>query len=88
MYEPVRPAVSEVWGYYYDHVAIAQMYGHRHGLRQMYMLDLKQLSWMLGNPKHPEQKSGEHNALADARWNQELFAFLRTIPSGVWGHGR
>lgn len=85
--------VSEVWGYYsdYDWVAICQLYGSMMGLPSgfpRYCLDLKQLSWMLGNPQHPKQKSGEHNALFDARWNKELFDFLRTIPSGVWGYGR
>jgi hypothetical protein len=87
------PPVHEVWGYYsdYDWVAICQMYGTMMGLPNhfpRYCLDLKQLSWMLGNPKHPEQKSGEHNALEDARWNKTLFEYLRTIPSGVWGYGR
>jgi hypothetical protein len=75
----------------YDHVAVAQMYGTMMNLPKsvpMYMLDLKQLSWLVGNPKHPEQKSGEHNALADARWNKELYDFLRSVPSGVWGYGR
>jgi hypothetical protein len=91
--EPTRPAVSEVWGYYadYDHVAIAQMYGTMMNLPKnvpMYMLDLKQLSWLVGNPQHPKQKSGEHNALEDARWNKELYYFLRAVPSGVWGYGR
>jgi len=87
------PSVHEVWGYYsdYDWVAICQMYGTMMGLPDhfpRYCLDLKQLSWMLGNPKHPKQESGEHNALADARWNKELYGFLRSVPSGVWGYGR
>jgi hypothetical protein len=25
---------------------------------------------------HPAQAEGEHNALADARWNRDLYAFL------------
>ncbi len=85
--------VGEVWGYYsdYDWVVIAQMYGTMMGLPghfPRYCLDLKQLSWMLGNPEHPKQERGEHNALEDARWNKRLYDFLRTIPSGVWGFGR
>lgn len=94
IFEPRTPAVSELWPYYadYDHVAICQMYGTMMGLPNhfpRYTLDLKQLSWMLGNPKHPEQdKSGEHNALEDARYHKQLFEFLRTVPSGVWGYGR
>lgn len=83
LYEP-RPAVSEVWAYYadYDWVAICQMYGTMMGLPRhfpRYCLDLKQLSWLLGNPKHPPKGLGEHNALADARWNRGLYAFLRTV---------
>lgn len=88
-----RSAVGEVWGYFsdYDWVAICQLYGTMMGLPKhfpKYCLDLKQLSWMLGNPKHPEQKSGEHDALWDARWNRDLFMFLRTVPSGVREYGR
>lgn len=84
--------VGELWGYYsdYDHVAICQLYGTMMGLPghfPMYTLDLKQLSWMLGNPKHPEQEHGTHNALEDARWNRDLFAFLRSVPSGSRRYG-
>lgn len=92
-FEPRLNAVQEVWGYYsdYDWVVIAQMYGTMMKLPNhfpQYCLDLKQLSWLLGNPAHPEQAKGEHNALADARWNRDLYAFLRGVPSGVWGYGR
>ena len=87
-YEPRRPAVSEVWSYYadYDWVAICQLYGTMMGLPNhfpMYCLDLKQLSIMLGSPKHPKQESGEHNALDDARYHRDLYAFLRGIQTGV-----
>ena len=44
-------------------------------------MDLKQLSIMKGNPKHPEQKGTEHNALEDARWNKDLYYFLQGIKS-------
>lgn len=85
--------VHEVWGYYsdYDWVAICQLYGTMMGLPNhfpRYCLDLKQLSWLVGNPQHPKQETGEHNALDDARWNKQLYDYLRTVPSGVWGHGR
>lgn len=84
---------AEIWAYFadYDWVAICQLYGTMMGLPKhfpMYCLDLKQLSYMLGNPKHPEQEHGEHNALEDARWNRDLFAFLRSVPSGVRNYGR
>lgn len=92
-FEPRRPAVSEVYGYYsdYDWVVICQMYGTMMDLPNHFprcCLDLKQLSWLLGNPKHPPDPPGAHNALVDARWNKELFEHLRTVPSGVWGYGR
>lgn len=84
--------VGEIWSYYadYDWVAICQMYGTMMDLPNhfpRYCLDLKQLSWMLGNPKHPESV-GNHNALVDARAHRDLYNFLRTVPSGVWGYGR
>lgn len=87
------PGVAEVWGYYsdYDWVAICQLYGTMMGLPNhfpRYCLDLKQLSVMLGDPKHPPDPKGEHNALTDARWNKKLFEYLRTIPSGVFRYGR
>lgn len=87
------PPVGETWGYYsdYDHVAISQLYGTMMGLPEhfpKYTMDLKQLSRMVGSPKHPEQETGVHHALHDARWNRDLFAFLRTVPSGARRHGR
>ena len=87
-----RHAVHEIWAYYadYDWVAICQLYGTMMGLPNLfprYCLDLKQLSWLVGNPKHPKQTEGLHNALADARWNKELYEFLQSVPSGVWGYG-
>jgi hypothetical protein len=90
----VRPgALSEFWGYYadYDWVAICQMYGTMMGLPKhfpRYCMDLKQLSWLVGNPAHPPQPKDEHHALADALWNRDLYAYLRTVPSGVWGYKR
>lgn len=90
---PKQYPVSEVWGYYsdYDWVAICQLYGTMMKLPNhfpRYCLDLKQLSWLVGNPAHPTQEKGEHNALEDARWNKQLYEYLQTVPSGVWGHGR
>jgi hypothetical protein len=42
----------------------------------MWTSDLKQEAARLGNPKVPEQEAGEHNALADARHNKVIAAFL------------
>jgi hypothetical protein len=74
----------EFWGYYadYDWVALCQLFGTMMGLPEHFpkhCMDLKQLSVMLGNPTHPKQEKGEHNALDDARWNRDLFAFLRNL---------
>jgi hypothetical protein len=71
----------EFWGYYadYDWVVLAQMFGAMVNLPKgwpMYCRDLKQLAMDLGNPKLPESGKGEHNALADARWNKIAYEFL------------
>jgi hypothetical protein len=71
----------QLWAYYadYDWVALCQLFGLMIDLPKgfpMYCMDLKQWSVMLGDPDHPKQASGEHDALADARWNRELYRFL------------
>lgn len=71
----------EFWGYYadYDWVVFAQIFGTMMDLPKgwpMYCRDIKQLCDSMGNPKLPEQGKGEHNALADARWNKVAFEFL------------
>ena len=63
----------EVWGYYsdYDWVVICQLFGTMMDLPKhfpRFCMDLKQLSVDVGSPEHPKQASGEHDALADARW--------------------
>lgn len=72
----------EFWGYYcdYDWVVFAQIFGTMMDLPKgwpMYCRDLKQLCDDLGNPKLPEQPSTEHNALADAQWNKQVYEFLQ-----------
>lgn len=71
----------EFWGYYadYDWVAVAQLFGTMMDLPAdwpMFCMDLKQEAVRLGNPTLPEQSSAEHHALADARWNQQVYDFL------------
>jgi hypothetical protein len=78
----------EFWAYYadYDWVALCQLYGTMMGLPEgfpMFCRDLKQLSCDVGSPKHPPGPIGEHNALADARWNRDLYAFLSIRPMMV-----
>jgi len=76
----------EFWAYYgdYDWVAICQLYGTMMELPEgwpMFCMDLKQLAVGKGDPDLPEQSSTEHHALADARWNRDVHAFL-TSPAG------
>jgi len=78
----------ELWGYYsaYDHVAFAQLFGAMIDLPEgypMYTNDIKQWCQALGNPRLPEQGKGEHNALADARWNKVAWEFLHTMEGGA-----
>lgn len=72
----------EIWAYYgsYDWVAFCQLFGRMIDLPKnfpKYIRDIKQWADDLGNPKLPEQKQSEHNALCDARWNREAWLFLR-----------
>ncbi len=70
----------EFWGYYadYDWVVFCQIFGAMIDLPKgwpMYCRDLKQWSDEIGAPKF-EAPKGEHNALADAQWNAELYRHL------------
>ena len=70
----------EFWGYYadYDWVAFCWLFGSMIDLPKgwpMYCRDLKQLADSLDKP-HFEGPKGEHNALADARWNKEFYEYL------------
>ena len=72
----------EFWGYYadYDWVAVCQLFGMMMDLPKhwpKFCRDLKQLSCDVGSPKHPPASVNEHNALVDARWNRDLYAFLQ-----------
>lgn len=74
-------AKVEFWGYYsdYDWVVFCQMFGSMVNLPKgfpMYCRDIKQLCDEKGNPKLPQQGKGEHNAVADARWNRIAHRFL------------
>lgn len=72
----------EFWGYYsdYDWVVFCQLFGKMVDLPKgwpMYCRDLKQWCDSVGKPQLPQQGKGEHNALADALWNKEVYEFLR-----------
>lgn len=77
----------EFWAYYadYDWVVICQLFGRMVDLPKgwpMYCHDIKQLCDSWGNPQLPEQASGHHNALADARWNKKAWDFLESLKKG------
>jgi hypothetical protein len=78
----------EFWGYYadYDWVVFCQLFGTMMDLPKgfpMYCRDIKQWCDQLNNPQLPEQGKGEHNALADARWNKAAWEFLRKLEEDV-----
>ena len=71
----------QLWAWYaaYDHVVLCQLWGRMIDLPEgvpMWTNDLKQECVRLGDPRMPEQESGEHNALADARHVKAMAAFL------------
>lgn len=87
-------AVSEeelpvLWAYYgaYDHVALCQLWGRmiKHPrFMPMYSHDLMQEMRRLGvsNTAVPKPNT-DHDALADARWNWQMFNKLREVSAGV-----
>jgi len=63
----------------YDHVVFCQLFGRMVDLPDnfpMFTYDIKQMAYDLGDPEIPQQKSGEHNALEDAKWNMKAHQFL------------
>lgn len=77
----------------YDHVALCWLFGKMINLPKgfpKYTIDLKQMiddegerlsfknyhDFIKTNPTYPKQ-SNEHNALADAKWNKELYNFIK-----------
>lgn len=75
----------EFWGYYadYDWVVFCQIFGTMIDLSKgfpMYCNDLKQLAITLGIEDSLDKRvpiENEHHALADAKWNKQVFEFLR-----------
>ncbi|MER6601213.1 3'-5' exoribonuclease domain-containing protein [Streptomyces parvus] len=73
----------ELWANYgaYDHVGLAQLWGPMSALPDgvpMFTHDIQQEARRLGFrwDELPQQESGEHNALADARHNQTVRRWL------------
>ncbi len=76
----------EFYGYYadYDWVVFCWLFGKMMDLPKgfpMYCKDIKQMMDEKGNPKKPEQASGEHNALGDAIYHKELYDWIRKYKS-------
>jgi hypothetical protein len=74
---------AELWAYYgaYDHVVLAQLFGpmvDRPASMPMWSRDLMHLITERGVDKVtlPRQEGGHHNALADARWNRDVYRHL------------
>ena len=70
----------EFWAYYadYDWVVFCWIFGRMIDLPEhfpMYCRDLKQLMDFIGKDKIPNPNN-EHNALADAEWNEQLYNHL------------
>lgn len=80
----------ELWAYFaaYDHVALCQLWGRMIDLPPYvpkYTNDLKSESVAyLGKGSrldlHVPQAEGQHDALADARWNLRAFEYLKELP--------
>lgn len=72
------------WGYFpaYDWVVFSWLFG---GMTELpfhfpqLCLDVKQWALELGDPELPHQSGGKHNALADARWTKQAWAFLAEL---------
>lgn len=69
----------EFWAYYadYDWVVFCQLFGRMIDLPKhfpMFCMDLKQLLFMLDNPKVPKlDEDVAHNALTDAKWVRDTY---------------
>jgi hypothetical protein len=79
-------AQVELWADYgaYDHVALCQLWGTMIALPDgmpMFTHDIQQEARRLGNPDLPQQESGWHNALDDARHCRKRWLALRGDPA-------
>ena len=72
------------WGYFpaYDWVAFNWLFGSMDELPFHYpqlCLDIKQWAIELGDPELPHQLGARHQALLDARWTRDAWAFLARL---------
>jgi hypothetical protein len=64
----------------YDWVCFCKIFGGLMNLPDKYPYyckDIAHITNMLGNPKLPKQNSIEHHSLHDARFNKEVYVFLK-----------
>lgn len=74
----------EFWAYYadYDWVVLCQLFGRMIDLPKgwpMFCRDLKQYASDKGFYKLPPTQQHEHHALADARWVQQAYEYVRSM---------
>lgn len=79
----------EVWGWYsdYDWVVLCQLFGRMVDLptgMPRFCRDVRQFAGDLGNPEMPEQESGKHNALADAKHVKVMYDFCVAKRAARW----
>lgn len=79
--------VPELWAWYdaHDFIALTQLWGPLHQLPEGLPKcgrDLKQEFDRQGCTWKPPTDANEHNALADARWNMKLAAYLGLLGIG------
>jgi hypothetical protein len=79
----------EVWAWYgaYDWVALCQLFGRVVDLPKgmpKFCRDVRQLCEDVGNPNIPKQTTKTHNALNDARWTKEAWAFCNAKRVPIW----
>lgn len=80
------------WAYFadYDWVVFCQLWGAMVNLPSkfpMFCLDLKQLLWHSEifdiKERVPQSEVSKHDALDDARWNRQVYQWLKNHPSRV-----
>ena len=68
----------EFWAYFadYDWVVLCQLYGTMMQLPDgwpKFCLDIKQVAYLMDDPSLQRPEGGDHDALADARWNKRIW---------------
>lgn len=84
---------NKLYGYYvaYDHVALAQLFGTMVNMPKglpWFSYDLKVMMEedyrIYDTASKVAHRGAEHNALTDARWNKDLYDYIRNTTIGVY----